>query len=86
MVSWNCRGYLWRRGPRLGPIARNKDIIRLTETQEHDECRTLGFVGYKKITIWNKVAENSKGHGGIMILIKEKGDKVIEIEKQDENK
>ena len=36
IFSWNYRGYPWRRGPGLGPIAKKNDIIMLTETHEHD--------------------------------------------------
>jgi hypothetical protein len=30
------------------------------------------FEEYVKMAVWNKVAENGKGHGGIMVLVKEK--------------
>jgi len=30
------------------------------------------FEEYVKMAVWNKAAENGKGHGGIMVLVKKK--------------
>ena len=68
----NCRGYPWRRGPRIGPIAERRDIICLTETHEHDGFKTPMFDDYLKLEIWNEETENGKGYGGILVLVKEK--------------
>lgn len=85
MVSWNCRGYPWRRGPGLGPIAGDKDIILFTKTHEHDGCKVPEFEGYRKISVWNERTESGKGHGGITILIKETCGRFINTEKEDAN-
>ena len=39
-----------------------------------------------KWTLWNKAGENGKGHGGIMILVKKKIDRCIQLENEDSNK
>ena len=39
-----------------------------------------------KFAVWNKAAENGKGHGGIMVLVKKKVDRCIQLEKEDSNK
>ena len=39
-----------------------------------------------KLEVWNKAAENGKGHGGIMVLVKKKVDRCIQLEKEDSNK
>ena len=39
-----------------------------------------------KLVVWNNVAENGKGHGGIMVLVKKKEDRSIQLEKEDPNK
>jgi hypothetical protein len=44
------------------------------------------FEGYWKIAVWNKVAGNGKGHGGIMVLVREKEGRFIKQEKEDPNK
>ena len=38
------------------------------------------------LEVWNKAAENGKGHGGIMVLVKKKVDSCIQLEKEDSNK
>jgi exonuclease III len=86
LVCWNCRGYPWRRGPGLGPIEEDRDIICLIETHEHEGCKTPLFEGYWKIAVWNKTAGNGKGHGGIMVLVREKEGRFIQLEKEDPNK
>jgi len=58
--------------PGLWPIAEARDIICLTETHERDCCKTPVFEGYLKLVAWNKVVENHKGHGGILVLVKER--------------
>ena len=52
------------------------------ETHEHEGCRTPLFEKYMKLAVWNKVAENGKGHGGIMVLVKKKVDCSIQLEKR----
>lgn len=70
----------------MGPIAEGKDIIILTETNEHDSCKVLDFEGYAKISVWNEGTETGKGHGGITFLIKEAWGEMIKVEKMDPNK
>ena len=36
--------------------------------------------------MWNKVAGNGKGHGGIMVLVRENEGRFIQREKEDPNK
>lgn len=71
MVSWNFRGFPWRRGPGLGPIATIKDIIVLTKTNEHEGCKVPKFDGYTKSSVWNEQTDSGKGHEGVTVLIKE---------------
>jgi exonuclease III len=44
------------------------------------------FEGYWKIAVWNKATGNGKGHGGIMVLVREKEGRFIQLEKEDPNK
>jgi exonuclease III len=44
------------------------------------------FEGYWKIAVWNKAAGNGKGHRGIMVLVREKEGRFIQLEKEDPNK
>jgi len=39
-----------------------------------------------KLAIMNKATKNGKGHGGIMVLVKKKVDRCIQLEKEDSNK
>ena len=64
----------------------DRDIIFLIETHEHEGCKTPLFEGYWKIAVWNKAAGNGKGHGGIMVLVREKEGRFIQLEKEDPNK
>jgi exonuclease III len=86
LVCWNCKDYPWKRGPGLGPIAEDRDIICLIETHEHEGCKTPLFEGYWKIVVWNKAIGNGKGHGGSMVLVREKEGCFIQLEKEDPNK
>jgi hypothetical protein len=36
--------------------------------------------------MWNKAEGNDKGHGGIMVLVREKEGRFIQLEKEDPNK
>jgi exonuclease III len=56
---------------------KNRDIICLLETHEHEGCKTPMFEEYVKMAVWNKAAENGKGHGGIMVLVKKKKGRLI---------
>ena len=38
------------------------------------------------MAVWNKAAGNGKGHGGIMVLVREKEGCLILLEKEDSNK
>ena len=38
------------------------------------------------MAVWNKAAGNGKGHGGIMVLVREKEGRLIQLEKEDSNK
>jgi exonuclease III len=82
----NLDHYPWRRGPRLGPITEDRDIICLLERHEHEGCKTPLFEGYVKMTVWNRAAENGKGQGGIMILVRKKEGRLIQFEGEDSNK
>lgn len=86
VVSWNCKGYPWRRGPEVGPIAEGNDVIILVETHEHDGCKVPNFEGYKKFSLWNKGNEKGKRYGGVTVLIHEKWYGIIKFEKEDSNK
>jgi hypothetical protein len=44
------------------------------------------FEEYVKMAVWNKATENGKGHGGIMVLVKEKKGRLIQLEREDSNK
>jgi len=35
---------------------------------------------------WNKATGNGKGHGGIMVLVREKEGHLVQLEKEDSNK
>jgi len=35
---------------------------------------------------WNKATGNDKGHEGIMVLVREKEGRLIQLEKEDSNK
>lgn len=54
VVSWNCRGYPWRRGPGVGSIVEGKDIIIFVETHDHESCKVMNFDGYKKFQFGTK--------------------------------
>ena len=56
------------------------------KTHEHDGCKTLVFENYLKLSVWNKVAENGKGYGGILVWVKEKEGCHIQLMKEDANK
>jgi hypothetical protein len=38
------------------------------------------------MAVWNKEAENGKGHGGIMVLVRKKKGCLIQLEREDSNK
>jgi hypothetical protein len=86
VISWNCRGYPWRRGPGLGSTTEGKYIIILVETHEYDGCKVPDFEGYKKTSVWNKGNETSKGHKGVTVLINEKWCGVVKVVKENPNK
>jgi hypothetical protein len=44
------------------------------------------FEEYVKMVVWNKAADNGKGHGGIMVLVKKKKGRLIQLEREDSNK
>ena len=56
------------------------------KTHEHDGCKTHVFDDYLKLVVWKKVAENDKGYGGILVLVKEKEGRHIQLMKEDANK
>ena len=39
ILSWNCRGFPWNKGPKLSWISNEVDIILLVETWEHQESK-----------------------------------------------
>ena len=44
------------------------------------------FEEYVKMAVWNKAAKNGKGHRGIMVLVKKKKGRLIQLEREDSNK
>ena len=56
------------------------------ETHEHDGCKTPLVDSYLKLVLWNKVAENGKGYGGILVLVKKKEGHHIQLIKKDAKK
>jgi hypothetical protein len=38
------------------------------------------------MTVWNKAVENGKGHGGMMVLMRKKKGRLIQLEREDSNK
>ena len=44
------------------------------------------FEEYVKMAVWNKAAENGKGHGGIVVLVKKTKGRLIQLEREDSNK
>jgi hypothetical protein len=44
------------------------------------------FEEYVKMAVWKKAAKNGKGHGGIMVLVKKKKGRLIQLEREDSNK
>ena len=44
------------------------------------------FDGYLKLAVWKKVAENDKGYGVMLVLVKEKEGCHIQLLKEDANK
>ena len=74
------------RGPGLGPIVEDRDIICLMETHEHEGCKTPIFERHMKLPVWNKATKNGKSHGGIMVLAKKKIDRCIQLEREGSNK
>ena len=39
ILSWNCRGFPWNKGPKLSWISNDVDIILLVETWEHEKSK-----------------------------------------------
>ena len=66
----------------LGHIAEDRDISCLIETHEHEGYKTHLFKGYWKMAMWNKATVSGKGHGGIMVLVREKEGHLIQLEKR----
>jgi hypothetical protein len=44
------------------------------------------FEGYWKIAVWNKEVGNGKGNRGIVVLVREKEGRFIQLGKEDPNK
>ena len=44
IISWNCRGFPWNKGPKLSWILNEVDIILLVETWEHEEFKVPHIV------------------------------------------
>jgi exonuclease III len=38
------------------------------------------------MAVWNRATENGKGHRGIMVLVKKKKGRLIQLEREDSNK
>lgn len=70
----------------MGPIAKGKDNIILTETHEHNGCKVPHFEGYKKVLVWNKGNETGKVHRGVTVLIDEKWQGIVKFVKEDINR
>ena len=69
ILSWNCRGFPWNKGPKLSWISNEVDIIFLVETWEHAESRVPNIDGFVLWSIWNK-RSSRRGIGGIACYIK----------------
>jgi len=69
ILSWNCQGFPWNKGPKLSWISNEVDIILLVETWEHKESRVPNIDGFVLWSTWNKRSPR-RGIGGIACYIK----------------
>ena len=69
ILSWNCRGFPWNKGPKLSWISNEVDIILLVETWEHEEYTVPDIDGFVLCSIWNKRSYH-RGIGGIACYIR----------------
>ena len=69
ILSWNCRGFPWNKGPKLSWISNEVDIILLVETWEHEESKFPNIDGFVLWSIWNKWSYH-RGIGGITCYIR----------------
>jgi exonuclease III len=69
ILSWNCRGFPWNKGPKLSWISNDVDIILLVETWEHEESKVPNIDGFTLWSTWNK-RSSRRGIGGIACYIK----------------
>ena len=69
ILSWNCRGFPWNKGPKLSWISNDFDIILLVETWEHEESKVPNIDGFALLYTWNK-RSSRRGIGGIACYIK----------------
>ena len=69
ILSWNCRGFPWNKGPKLSWISNEVDIILLVETWEHEESKTPNIDRFVLWSVWNKRSYR-RGIGGIACYIR----------------
>lgn len=51
IMRWNCRGFAWRKGPKLCSIPTSIDHILLVETWEHEGSQIFDLDGYTLFSI-----------------------------------
>ena len=69
ILSWNCRGFPWNKGPKLSWISNDVDIILLVETWEHEESKVPNIDVFILWSIRNKRSYR-RGIGGIACYIR----------------
>ena len=69
ILSWNCWGFPWNKGPKLSWILNDVDIILLIEIWEHEESKVPNIDGFTLWSTWNKRSSH-KGIRGIACYIK----------------
>jgi hypothetical protein len=82
ILSWNCRGFPWSKGPILSWISSDIDIIFLVETWEHEESKVPNIEGFVLWSTWNKKSSH-RGVGGIACYIKMNISPHIQLHKKD---
>ena len=82
ILSWNCRGFPWNKGPKLSWISNDVDIILLVETWEHEESKVPNIDGFTLWSTWNK-RSSRRGIGGIACYINKNISPHVRIYKND---
>jgi len=82
ILSWNCRGFPWNKGPKLSWISNDVDIIFLVETWEHEESKVPNIDGFMLWSISNK-RSSRRGIRGIACYINKNISPHVRIYKND---